>query len=109
MSWHLGYYYRSVRRGGRPRRQYVGRGVGAELAALLDSLARERKQAEAAARRAERERLEAIDRPVEELDRLADLAARAALAAAGYRQHKRGEWRRRRECDAIRQPGEHGG
>ena len=31
------------------------------------------------------------------LSDLADLMTRAALVVAGYRQHKRGEWRKRRE------------
>jgi hypothetical protein len=30
------------------------------------------------------------------LNELADLVARAALAAAGYVQHDRGEWRKKR-------------
>ena len=40
--------------------------------------------------------LKALDAPLDDLDELADLLARAALVAAGYRQHHRGEWRKRR-------------
>jgi hypothetical protein len=38
--------------------------------------------------------MEALDAGARELDELADRLARAALVAAGYRQHKRGEWRK---------------
>ena len=31
-----------------------------------------------------------------EFDELAELVARAAMAAAGFRPHNRGEWRKRR-------------
>jgi hypothetical protein len=37
-----------------------------------------------------------VDKVVSRLDELADLLARAALVAAGFHQHKRGEWRARR-------------
>ena len=47
--------------------------------------------------RAERAEVEALDAPLDQLDDLAELLARAALMAAGFHQHKRGEWRRRRE------------
>jgi hypothetical protein len=45
--------------------------------------------------------LSALDADLRALAEAIDVVARAALLAAGYRQHKRGEWRRRRE-----QPGE---
>jgi hypothetical protein len=45
----------------------------------------------------ERERLEALDEPTEELCEATELLARATLLASGYHQHKRGEWRQRRE------------
>ncbi len=44
------YYYRSRRVGGKVRRQYVGCGEEAELAAALDELRRARRQAEGAER-----------------------------------------------------------
>ena len=97
MPWDRGYYYRSVRRNGRPRREYVGGGRVAVLVSQMDEIQRQRRQAEAAARRSERGGVEDLDRPLAELDELADLAAEAALLAAGYHRHKRGEWRRRRE------------
>jgi hypothetical protein len=38
-----------------------------------------------------------LDAPIIELDELADLLAHAALLAAGFRRHNRGEWRKGRE------------
>src|SRR5262245_17308435 len=90
------YYYRSVRVGGRVRTLYFGGGAAGEFAAAVDQLAKlERLE--------ERERLRAYlgrERRAEEaLDRLGEAArllAHAALLAAGYHQHSRGEWRKRR-------------
>ena len=48
------------------------------------------------ARRVEKAELEALDAPLNELNDLADQLARTALMAAGFHQHKRGEWRKRR-------------
>jgi hypothetical protein len=38
----------------------------------------------------------ALDKSVADLDEVADLLARAALLAAGFHQHRRAPWRRRR-------------
>jgi hypothetical protein len=90
------YYTRSRRQGRRVVREYLGKGMVAELAAVLDARdqAERREKRQALAR--ERERLEAADEPLAELCRLTDLLARGALLAAGYHQHARGHWRRRR-------------
>jgi hypothetical protein len=97
MGWDRGRYYtRSKKVNGRVVREYIGTGSVAELIAQGDALARERRAAERAEEKAKRAELEALDAPLDELDKLADLLARAALVTAGFRQHKRGEWRRRR-------------
>ena len=81
-------------------REYVGTGPLAELAAEMDALQRLRRKEEAetrkAARREECERLDALEAPVEELCKVVEVLTRAALLAAGYRMHNRGEWRKRR-------------
>jgi hypothetical protein len=98
MGWERGRYYtRSKRVAGRVVREYVGAGQVAALVAQMDALERQKRESERDALRAERVEVEALDAPLEELDALADLLARAALVAAGFHQHKRGEWRRRRE------------
>ncbi len=77
-------------------REYVGTGPVAEIIALRDETERRWREAEGQAWREEWERLEALDAETGELDDLAKLLTRAAFVAAGYRQHKRGEWRKPR-------------
>ncbi len=91
------YYTRSRKEGGRVVREYVGGGVLGELAARMDAEDRQRREEETAARREERERLDSLDGLTEELHEAAEVLTKAVLLAAGYHQHKRGEWRKRRE------------
>jgi hypothetical protein len=91
------YYTRSRREGGRVVREYVGGGVLGELAARTDELERREREEAAAADREERKFLDALDAPFTEAWEATETLYRAALVAAGYRQHKRGEWRKRRE------------
>ncbi len=90
------YYTRSRKENGRVVREYVGGGVLGELAARMDAEDRRRRQEEAAAWREERKRLEELAGVVDELCEGIEAIARAALLAAGFRRHKRGEWRRPR-------------
>jgi len=91
------YYTRSRREGGRVVREYVGGGVLGEIAALQDEYERRTREEEAALEKEERQRLEELVAPVDELCAAAEVLARAALVSAGYRRHNRGEWRKRRE------------
>ena len=91
------YYTRSRKVGGRVIREYVGGGILGELAARMDAEDRRRREEEAARRSEEREHLETLCAPVEELCDAAEVIARAALLASGYHQHNRGEWRKKRE------------
>jgi hypothetical protein len=105
MGWERGRYYtRSKKVNGRVVREYVGTGQLAALVAQMDALERRKREVERDALRAERAEVEALDAPLEELDDLAELLARAALVAAGFHQHKRGEWRRRREVAPLIDP-----
>lgn len=90
------YYTQSKKVNGKVVREYVGGGVLGELAARMDALKRHQLEEEAAAWKEERERMEALEAPVEELCEAAEVLAKAALLASGYHQHKRGEWRKRR-------------
>ena len=99
MGWDRGRYYtRSKKVGGRVVREYIGTGLMGKLAAKTDALARERRQLKALAERMEKVKI-AFDPNLNALIEITDLLARAALRAAGYHQHKRGEWRKRREPD----------
>ena len=82
---------------GRVVREYVGGGVRGEIAARMDAEERQRREKEAAAWREERERLEELAGLIDEFCEAVETVARATLLAAGFRQHKRGEWRRRRD------------
>jgi hypothetical protein len=100
MGWERGYYYRARKVNGRVVREYVGSGYVAELSAQMDAALRADREAERAAWREEKAGLERLDAEVERLVELTDLVARAALLAAGFHQHKRGEWRKRRGQDS---------
>jgi hypothetical protein len=99
MGWERGKYYtRSRKVNGRVVREYVGGGLIGSLAAQLDASEREQRalsRAEADLRRAE---AEALADELLAVDRLAAALASAALVAAGFRKHNRGEWRRKREA-----------
>ena len=90
------YYTRSRKIGGRVIREYVGAGLRGELAAAADAQARAERETEMAARQAEQERMEAAIAPLEEFYDSVETLTRASLLLAGYHQHHRGEWRRRR-------------
>ena len=88
------YFYRHVRIGGRPRRQYIGGGQAGVLAAAEDELRRTERRARAEACRQEQARCRAVDGLVLQLFELAGLIADAALVIGGYHKHG-GEWRSR--------------
>ena len=89
------YYYRAQRVGGRVVKEYVPPLV-ADVVALIDADDRERRAADAAARKAVCDAQDALAAEVEALCRFADAVTRGALLAAGYHRHNRGEWRKRR-------------
>ena len=91
------YYTRSKKVSGRVVREYVGGGILGQIAALQDAQEHQRREQEATLWKEERERLEALVAPVEDLCEAAGILYRAALLAAGYRRHQRGQWRRKRE------------
>jgi len=88
------YYVRRRKVRGTFVRQPYGRGPEAQLAAALAAQRQREREAEWARRRRERGRWEADTRALQRLIAVSDLLVRAALVAAGFRQHQRGEWRR---------------
>jgi hypothetical protein len=91
------YYTRSRRIGGRVVREYVGRGPLAEAAAREDAVRAAKREAQRREWRARREEIEAVDAQLAQLDALCRMLVRTELEAAGFHQHHRGEWRKRRE------------
>lgn len=90
------YYTRSRRVGGRVVREYVGSGELAWAISILDLAERHDRERALEQRKAEREREDALDAELSDYFGRVEEVARGALEAAGYRRHKRGEWRKRR-------------
>lgn len=89
------YYYRKVRKGGRVFSVYEGGGIGGEIAAAQDVGEREKKTQTRAELQREMAAQDRIDNLIGESERIAQDAARRALEAVGYHQHKR-QWRLKR-------------
>jgi hypothetical protein len=90
------YYVRHRHIAGKMQRTYFGRGPEAELAAALDEQKQVDRQARWEAQRVESARLQDLIDAVHALSTFAETMSLAALITAGYRQHDRGQWRRRR-------------
>lgn len=97
MGWDKGRYYtQSKKVKGRVVRTYVGMGQPAQLIAEMDALEREQRQLQALEVRLKKQELAGLDVSLKRLNRETDLIVRALLVANGFRQHKRGEWRKTR-------------
>ena len=77
--------------------EYVGSGETALLIDAMGAIDRDDEDYERWRKGEERRQLDELDDELGRLGSEAREAARDALAAAGYHQHKRGTWRRRRE------------
>ena len=92
------YYTRSRRKDGRIIREYIGF-EGSERARQAEAEARQKHAAKVLERDAlerAQDRTQAADRALADYYAAIEQQYRAALTAAGYHQHKRGEWRRKR-------------
>lgn len=92
------YYYRSVWTPRGPRNVYMGTGSGAAAVAEADTLRRLERQRERKERGAIQAKIEQTLISVVELNENLELLTRAALVAAGFYNHARSEWRRRRHA-----------
>ena len=90
------YNYRSVRKGGRVTSEYRGSGEAARLIGAWDSLDAIERDEERQRERDERKWFDDLERDLDELAERGRRLAHEALTAAGFHQHNRGEWRRRR-------------
>jgi hypothetical protein len=86
------YYYRAIREGKRVRKVYLGSGPEAVEAARVDAERRAQEQAE----RTERAEVEQLDAQMDQLCRAVQRLMTAVLYGAGFHQHARGAWRKRR-------------
>jgi hypothetical protein len=98
VGWDKGgrYYTRSRKVGGKVVREYVGCGPDAALIARMDAVERQRRDTAREDLRTQKAQLDELAARLDELIDTSELAACAALAAAGYRRHNRGEWRKSR-------------
>ncbi len=92
-----GYWYRSKRSGNRVTREYIGRGLVADLMANFDHSERDGVDVERALRRAEIAELDGLNRDVQTAFDAVQEVVKSTLEACGYHQHDRGQWRKRRE------------
>jgi hypothetical protein len=89
------HYYRTVRVDGKVKREYLGCGKTARLAAAVGAGNRQRRQKEREELVANQRKWDGACAPLEELIVMTDLLVTASLLAAGYHQHHQGEWRLR--------------
>lgn len=98
MGWEKRKYYtRSVKINGRVVREYYGKGYFAKLVAELHDLERQQRSCATGVYVFARLDLRAMEEAMKRISEDGALVGRALLLAAGYHQHKGGEWRKRRE------------
>lgn len=94
------YYTRSQRVNGRVKRRYVGSGLVARVAAqdaeIKRLVALEVRRRQHAQWQQERNAADALDHAVDAVCEDAAAAFHAVMATAGYHQHARGDWRKKR-------------
>jgi hypothetical protein len=90
------YIYRSIRRASKVTSEYGGSGETAWLIGRMEAIDRDKREFDHWLECEDRRRLNDLEKALEELTEQARSLARDALTAAGYHQHDRGKWRRRR-------------
>jgi hypothetical protein len=89
-------YYRARCIRGKIVKEYFGHGAEAHAAAEEDARKRAERAAHLEARRERRREYEAAQVILATLSADCDNLVKASLVQAGFHQHKRGEWRKRR-------------
>lgn len=89
-------YYRARSIGGKVVKEYFGHGAEAHAAAQEDARKRAEREARLEARRERRRQYEAVQVTIAILSTDCDNLVKASMVQAGFHQHKRGEWRKRR-------------
>lgn len=91
------YYTRTKRVEGRVVREYVGAGKKAAAAAKADAVRRDQQATEKKAQQKLDAEIGRADIPLAALEQACEIMLRATLIAAGWHQHDRGMWRRKRQ------------
>jgi len=94
------YYVRRPRKAGRRGFEYIGVGPKAEQAAAEDAQKRAEQLALNQCRKDDQAAWQRSTQPLDQLAAVACALMKGTLVAAGYHQHDRGEWRRKREQEA---------
>ena len=102
------YYYRSVRRGARVTKTYVGTGTLATLVAEMDAQERAKRQARAEAWKQARKDMEALDAQFTAWWNASSTLIDAYLTVHGYYRHERGPWRKRADPQRTTAPPQQG-
>ena len=90
------YYTRSRRQNGRVIREYIGCDRTARVIAAADQALIAERQAARAQVRAAQQHFHDLEGPLNALDSVCNALTRMTLKSAGYHQHHRDEWRKRR-------------
>lgn len=97
MGWDKGRYYtRSKKVNGRVIREYIGTGQTAAVIAQIDAQKRNERRIRQAILKEEQTLLDGLDAELKAFIDLTDLAVQVVLTDAGFHQHHRGEWRKKR-------------
>ena len=95
------YYTQSTRVRGKVKREYLGSGILGLLAYLMDQQKRHEQQVQRRLRQEEwleeRQAANALNDAVEAVCEEAEALFHAVMEAAGYHQHARSEWRKKRQ------------
>ena len=89
-------YYRARSIGGKVVKEYCGHGAEAHAAAEEDAQQRAEREARLEARDKRRRQYEAAQMTLAVLSTDCDNLVKASMVKAGFYQHRRGEWRKRR-------------
>ncbi len=89
------YYYRSTRLNGRVKKEYIGHGLAAMQAAIMDATTQRDREHDRSQVRAFQDTVQPLRLLASELEHGERLLIQASMLSAGFRQHK-GTWRKRR-------------
>lgn len=87
----------TIQQNGKPRNLYFGRGVAAAIALRTWREWQQNRQLERARWQQLQQRCHRLEQELNAWQKLVELRIRIELLLAGFHQHKRGPWQRRKE------------